>query len=139
MLKRDTPKLVRLPNGRTFYGQYERTKRANLPANIGSERVYRQRAAPKGRQRQPRQAANQQGQGIGCFFKMAKKIEKSKIACNTGKKVLECLPDVYENLSGNVKNKKLKEILILDLDSAEILVRYGSSYGQNKHFSKKLF
>ena len=137
MLKRDTPKLVRLPNGRTFYGQYKRTKHANLPANIRSERVYRQRAAPKGRRRQPRQAANQQGQEIGYFFKMAKKIEKSKIACNIGKKVLEYSPDVYENLSGKVKNKKLKEIL--DLDSAEILVRYGSSYGQNKHFSKKLF
>ena len=51
--------------------------------------------------------------------------------------MLEYLPEVYENLSGKVKNKKLKEIL--DLDSAEILVRYGSSYGQNKHFSKKLF
>ena len=40
---------------------------------------------------------------------MAKKIAKSKIACNIGKKALEYLPDVYENLSGKIKNKKLKK------------------------------
>ena len=108
------PKLVRLPNGRTFYTWYKR-------------------AAPRGRRRwQPRHvaAANQQGQGIGNFFRVAKTIAKSKIACNIGKKALEYLPDVYENLSGKVKNKKLKNIF--DSDSAKKLVRYGSSYGQNK-------
>ena len=68
MVKKDTPKLVRLPNGRTFYARYKRTKHTNLPANVRLERVYRQRAAPRGQRRQqPRQAAaaNQQGQGIG--------------------------------------------------------------------------
>ena len=48
MVKRDTPKLVRLPNGRTFYAQYKRTRRANLPANVRLERVFRQRAVPRG-------------------------------------------------------------------------------------------
>ena len=109
MVNRDTPKLVRLPNGRTFYAWYKRTRHANLPANIRLEGVYRQQAAPRGRRWQPRQVANQQGQGIGNFFKMAKKIAKSKIACNIGKKALEYLPDVYENLSGKIKNKKLKK------------------------------
>ena len=42
MVKRDTPKLVRLPNGRSFYAGYKRTKRANLPGNIRLEKVYRQ-------------------------------------------------------------------------------------------------
>ena len=41
MVKRDTPKLIRLRNGRTFYAQYKRTRRAKLPANIRLERVYR--------------------------------------------------------------------------------------------------
>ena len=75
-------------------------------------------------------AANQQGQVIGDFFRVAKTIAKSKIARNIGKKALEYLPDVYENLSGKIKNKKLKNIF--DSDSAKKLVRYGSSYGQNK-------
>ena len=133
MVKRDTPKLVRLPNGRTFYPWYKRTKRANLPANIRLERVYTHWATPRCRRRQqPRQvaAANQQGQGIGDFFWVAKKIAKSKIARNIGKKALEYLPDAYENLSRKIKNKKLKKVF--DSDSAKKLVRYGSSYGQNK-------
>ena len=88
MAKQDIPKLVRLHNGRTFYEQYKRTIRANLPANVRLERVYRQRAVPRGRRRQPKQVANQQGQGIGNFFEMEKKIAESKIAHNMGKRCL---------------------------------------------------
>ena len=61
---------------------------------------------------------------------MAKKIAKSKIARNIGKKGLQYFPDAYENLSGKIKNKKLKKVL--DSDSAKKLVRYGWNYGQNK-------
>ena len=64
------------------------------------------------------------------IFRVAKKIAKGKIACDVGTKALEYLPDVYENLSRKIKNKKLKKIF--DSDSAKKLVRYGSSYGQNK-------
>ena len=95
--------------------------------------MYRQQTVPRGRRwQQPTQAAaaNQQGQGIDDFLKVAKQIAKSKIAHNIGKKALEYLPDVYENLSRKVKNKKLKKIF--DSHSAKKVVRYGSSYGQNK-------
>ena len=64
MVKQDMPKLVRLPNGRTFYTRYKRTKYTMLPGNVRLERVYKQRAAPGGqRRRQPAQVApaNQQG------------------------------------------------------------------------------
>ena len=67
--------------------------------------------------------ANQQGQGIGNFFRVAKNIAKSKTSHNIGKNALEYLPDVYENLSGKIKNKKSGKIL--DLESAKKLVRYG--------------
>ena len=96
MVKQDTPKLVRLLNGQTFYVRYKRTRSANLPANVRLERVYRQRAAPRGRKWQPRQVANQQGQRIGDFKKKKKKIAKNKIACNIGKRALEYLPDVMK-------------------------------------------
>ena len=131
MVKRDTSKLVGLPNQRTFYWRYKRAKHANLQANVRLERVYRQRATPRGRRRQqPRQAAaaNQQGQGIGDFLRVAKKIAKSKIARNREKSTWIFAQN--ENLSGKIKNKKLKKIF--DLDSPKKLVRYGSSYGQNK-------
>ena len=86
MVKWDTSKLVRLPNGRTFYVRYKRTRCTNLPANVRLERVYRLQASPRGQRRQTRQAPNQQGQGIGNFFRVAKKIAKSKTARNIGKK-----------------------------------------------------
>ena len=50
-------------------------------------------------------------------FWIATKTEKSKIAHNIGKKALEYLPDVYENLSGKIENKELKKIF--DSDSAK--------------------
>ena len=40
--KKRAPKLVRLPNERTFYAKYKRTRCASLPANVRLERVYRQ-------------------------------------------------------------------------------------------------
>ena len=40
------------------------------------------------------------------------------------------MPDVYENLPGKIKNKKLKKIF--GLDNAKKLVWYGLSYEQNK-------
>ena len=52
MVKRDAPKLVRLPNGRIFYARYKRTQSANLTANIRLKRVYRQQAALRARRQQ---------------------------------------------------------------------------------------
>ena len=95
--------------------------------------MYRQRAVLRGwRRRQPRQttAENHQGQGIDDLLRAAKKIAKSKIACNIGKKALKYWPDIYENLSGKIKDRNLREIL--DSYSTKKLFRYGSSYGQNK-------
>ena len=39
IVKRDMPKLARLPYGRTFYTQYKRTIHVNLPAKVELERV----------------------------------------------------------------------------------------------------
>ena len=49
MVKRQNPKKVTLPNGRTSYAKYKRMTRAELPANVHLQRGYRQRAAPRGR------------------------------------------------------------------------------------------
>ena len=79
MVKINTAKLVRLSNRRTIYPQYKRTRHSKLLANLKLERVLRQRAVPRGQRRQPRQVANQQGQRIGKFFKMAKKLQRVKL------------------------------------------------------------
>ena len=54
MIKRATPKRVTLPDGRTFLARYKRATRDDLPPNISLPRVYKERAAPKGRRRRRR-------------------------------------------------------------------------------------
>ena len=51
MRRLDTPKRVTLPNGRTFYGKYQRVPRPQPPPIM--KRRYRVRAAPRGRIRRP--------------------------------------------------------------------------------------
>ena len=77
--------------------------------------MYRQRAAPRGRRWQkPRRAAvaNQQGQGIGNFFRAAKNIAKSEIACNIGKKHLNICQTFMKICQEKYKIKNLEKYLI---------------------------
>ena len=67
MVKRQKPKRVTLPNGRTFLARYRRATRTELPANVRLERPYKQRAAPKGRRRR----IKQDGRGFKSAFKKA--------------------------------------------------------------------
>ena len=56
MMKRDTPKRVTLPNGRTFVARYEHVKHNHLPGNIHLKRPHRQRATRRDRRRRPKVA-----------------------------------------------------------------------------------
>ena len=115
MVKRQKPKRVTLPNGRTFLARYRRATRTELPANVCLERPYKQRAAPKGR----RQRVKQGGRGFKSAFKKAfnftKKISKNKAVRNIGRAIISEAPGALEGLSKKVKNKKLKAILNSDI------------------------
>ena len=87
MIKRATPKRVTLPNGRTFLARYKRATKNDLPHNISLARIYKERAAPKGRRRRRvipyrerqraalrRRARAQRGRGLGSVFKKAYKL-----------------------------------------------------------------
>ena len=134
MIKRLHPKRVTLPNGRTFTARYRRATRDDLPPNVSLPRIYKERAAPKGRRRKRRRvisyrerqraasrqrARAQRGRGIGSFFKKAYKLGKRALNSRLGKKIAKAaiseIPDVLENLGGRVKNKRLKKILTSDL------------------------
>ena len=133
MIKRVQPKRVTLPNGRTFLARYRRATRDDLPANISLPRIYKERAAPKGRRRKRRvisyrerqrqalrrRARAQRGRGIGSFFKKAYKLGKRALNSRLGKRIARAaiseVPDVLENLGEKVKNKRLKKILTSDL------------------------
>ena len=79
MVKRQNPKRVTLPNGRTFLARYRRATRRELPANVRLERPYKQRAAPRGRRRR----VTQGGRGLKVHLKklsiLLKKSVKTKL------------------------------------------------------------
>ena len=132
MIKRATPKRVTLPDGRTFLARYKRATREDLPPNINLPRVYKERAAPKGRRRKRRRLAPyrerqraalrrraQRGRGLGSVFKKAYKLGKRALNSRLGKRISRAVvseaPDLLEKLGGKVKNKRLKKILTSDL------------------------
>ena len=132
MIKRERPKRVTLPDGRTFLARYRRATRDDLPPNIEFPRVYKQRAAPKGkrrkrnrlvvyreRQRRALRQRGQRGRGIGSFlrkgFKLGKKVLNSRLGRRVARAVISEVPDVLESLGGKVKNQRLKKILTSDL------------------------
>ena len=134
MIKRATPKRVTLPDGTTFLARHRRATRDDLPPNISLPRVYKERAAPKGRRRKRRRLAPyrerqraalrrraraQRGRGLGTVFKKVYKLGKRALNSRLGKRIARAavseVPDVLENLGGRVKNKRLKKILTSDL------------------------
>ena len=132
MIKRERPKRVMLPDGRTFLARYRRATRDDLPPNINLPRVYKQRAVPKGKRRRRNRLAvyregqrralrqrAQRGRGIGSLLKKSYKLGKKAFNSRLGKRlaraVISEVPNVLESLGGKVKNKRLKKILTSDL------------------------
>ena len=132
MVKRQNPKRVVLPNGRTFYAKYKRADRDSLPANVTIRRRYKQRAAPRERRRRVR--GQQGGRGLKSFFKKAanfgKKALQNKIVRNIGRQLAENARDAFEMLGNKVKNKKLKRILNSDI--AKTGVNLASGFALDK-------
>ena len=88
MVKRDIPKRVNLPNGRTFLAHFKRKTRAHLPANIHIERPYKECPALTGKRRR-RRAIAQHEQRIRNIFRFVKKDAKSMVGQDIRKMTLE--------------------------------------------------
>ena len=137
MVKRQNPKRVTLPNGRTFYAKYKRTTRAELPANVHLQRAYRQRAAPKGRRRRAA-VGRQRGRGFKSAFKnvfekgfnIAKKVAKNKSVRNIARAIINKAPTAHEGLTKKVKNKTLRNVL--DNDITKTGVDLAAGYALDK-------
>ena len=132
MIKRATPKRVTLPNGRTFLARYRRATRNDLPPNVTFPRVYKERAAPKGKRRRRvisyrdrqraalrRRAIEQRGRGIGSAIKKVYKLGKRAFNSRLGRRITRAaiseVPDLLEKLGGKVKNQRIKKLLTSDL------------------------
>lgn len=128
LIKRENPKKVTLPNGRTFYAKYKRVGRAALPGNV---RIQRKRKAGGVRRKKSR---SQRGRGFGSFFKKALKFGKKALNNKTvraiGSQLLENAPDALDMLGKKVKNKKLKKILNSDITRTGVNLAAG--YGIDK-------
>ena len=133
MVKRQNPKRVSQPNGRTLYAKYKRTTRAELPANVHLQRSYRQRAALRGRRRTA-VVRQQRGRGFKSVlkkaFNFAKKAAKNKSVRNIGRAIISEVPTALEGLTKKVKNKKLRSIL--DSDIAKTGVDLAAGYTLDK-------
>ena len=82
MMKREAPKRVTLPVGRTFIARQRHVTRADVPANIHIRCPYRQRAAPQGRHQQ---IAIQQGRGLRSnILKFTEKVIKAPVVQELG-------------------------------------------------------
>ena len=129
MMKRERPKRVPLPNGRTFIARYQRVTRAYLLANLRLAWPYKKRAAPKGRQWRRRQIVQDRRSG-GKLLKLVKIGAKASITQKTGKKTLNELPNLHEKGTSRIKNKKIKKLLQSDL--ANSMVDMGTEYDRQK-------
>ena len=113
MVRHTRPKIVSLPDGRTFKANFKRATRADLPRNIDFPQIHKQRVAPKGKRRQQRDRGFKSE--LGKAFKLAKKVAGSKAFKNIAKATIAEAPRAIEKLSGKVKNKRLKSILGSDV------------------------
>ena len=131
MVRRARPKVVRLPNGRTFTVRFKRATREDLPRNIDFPRVYKQRAAPKGKRRQ------QRGHGLKSVFGKTVKIASNKAFRNIAKAAIAEAPGAIGTLSGKVKNKRIEALL--DNDMTKTGLDLAAGYAMDKLSESKKF
>ena len=132
MIKRERPKRVTLPDGRTFLARYDAPQEKifllifiyqeyinkKLHQKVNEEKNNRLIAYRQGQRGALRRRA-QRGRGIGSIlkkvFKLGKRALNSRLGKRLARAVISEVPDVLEKLSGKVKNKRLKSILTSDL------------------------
>ena len=124
-VKRNTPKKVTLPNGRTFFAKYKRVTRQYLPSGRTIGRTYRGQPA-KGRRRpaagvvrptahaKPAAAVGGRRQGGKGLTDVLKSVAKNPFAQEIAKKLatkgVNAIPSLYKKATNKIKNKHLKKL-----------------------------
>ena len=163
--KRNAPKVINLPNGRSFTSKWERISRKQLPINIKVQRqrkigprknnrmIYLNLAAPGFRKRKRKRKqnilnrlrpvydrVNQSGKGLGPNLIKAGLDPGSKaIGSEFGKKIInkgiDNIPNIFKFGVSKIKNKNVKKILSSDI--ADMVVDETQNRAKNKY--KTLF
>ena len=163
--KRNAPKVINLPNGRSFTSKYERISRQQLPINIKVQRqrkigprknnrmIYLNLAAPGFRKRNRKRKqnilnrlgpvydrVNQSGKGLGSnLIKAGFDLGSKAIGSEFGKKIInkgiDNIPNIFRFGVSKIKNKNVKKILSSDI--ADMVVDETQNRAKNKY--KTLF
>ena len=161
--KRAAPKVVNLPNGRSFTAKWERVSTKNLPINIrvkiqrtigprkNNRMIYLNLAAPafkKIKSRRKKEIANrlgpvydiinQSGKGLASnLIKTGFDLGSKAIGSEFGKKIINKgvvnIPDIYIFGVSKIKNKNVQDELSSDI--AEMVVDEAQNRAKNKYTS----
>ena len=151
--KRAAPKVVKLPNGRSFTSKWERISRKQLPINIkvkkqrtigprrNNRMIYLNLAAPafrkiKARRKLERQ--KQSGKRLGSnLIKAGFDLGPKAIASEFGKKLInkgiDNIPSIFKFGVSKIKNKNVKKALSSDI--ADMVVDQAQNRAKNRYTS----
>ena len=151
--KRAAPKVVNLPNGRSFTSKWERISRKQLPINIkvkkqrtigprrNNRMIYLNLAAPafrkiKARRKLERQ--KQSGKRLGSnLIKAGFDLGPKAIASEFGKKLInkgiDNIPSIFKFGVSKIKNKNVKKALSSDI--ADMVVDQAQNRAKNRYTS----
>ena len=159
--KRANPKVVNLPNGRSFTSRWERISRKQLPINIKVKRqrkigprrnnrmIYLNQAAPASRKIKRRRKneaierlmpiydrVNQSGSGLASnLAKAGLELSSKAISSEIGKKLInrgiDNIPNIFKFGVSKIKTKNVKRAM--ESDIADMLLEEAVNRSKNKY------
>ena len=149
--KRAAPKIVNLPNGRSFTSKWERISRKNLPINIrvkiqrtigtrkNNRMIYLNLAAPAFRKikaRRKKRLQQQVGKGLASnLIKSGFDLGSKAIGSEFGKKLInkgiDNIPSIFKFEVSKIKNKNVQDALSSDIP--EMVVDEAQNRAKNKY------
>ena len=153
--KRAAPKVVNLPNGRSFTSKWERISRKRLPININLKKqrtigprrnnrmIYLNLAAPafkKIKARRKMERMNQSGKGFASSLaKTGLELGAKALGSEFGKKIIskaiDNIPSIFKFGVSKIKNKNVRKALSYDI--ADMVVDEAQNRVKNRY--KALF
>ena len=160
--KRAGPKIVNLPNGRSFMSKWERISRKQLPINIkvntqrtigprrNNRMIYLNQAAPalkKIKRRRKKEInrlgpvydrVNQSGQGLGLSlvktgFDLGSRALKSEFGKKLINKGIDNIPNIFKFGNSKIKNKNVRKAMTSDI--ANMVVDEAKNRAKNRYSS----
>ena len=148
--KRDNPKIINLPNGKSFTSRWERISRKQLPINIkvkrnrkigprqNNRRILLNQVADAFRKIKAKRKAVQSGKGIRSnLAKLWIELGSRAIGSEIGKKIInkriDSIPDIFKFGASKIRNKNVQKALKSEI--ADMVVEEAQNKIKNKYNS----